>query len=185
MFSGLDLSELASFYAFPMAFTGGVTVAAGDVDGDGLADIVTGAGAGGGPHVRVFSGADLRELASFYAYDADFGGGVSVAAGDFNGDGLSDIVTGAGPGGGPHVRVFSGLDLGELVGFYGYDAAFGGGVNVAAGDIDDDGRVDLILAAGPGGGPHIRILSGRRLQRTRQLLRSRGHGERHFGRLGR
>ena len=78
--------------------------------------------------MRVFSGADLRELASFYAYDADFGGGVSVAAGDFDGDGLSDIVTGAGPGGGPHVRVFSGLDLGELVGFYGFDPAFGGGV---------------------------------------------------------
>ena len=69
--------------------------------------------------MRAFSGADLRELASFYAYDADFAGGVSVAAGDFNGDGLSDIVTGAGPGGGPHVRVFSGLDLGELAGFYG------------------------------------------------------------------
>ncbi len=160
VFSGLDLSELASFYAFPTAFTGGVTVAAGDVDGDGLADIVTGAGAGGGPHVRVFSGADLRELASFYAYDADFAGGVSVAAGDFNGDGLSDIVTGAGPGGGPHVRVFSGVDLGELVGFYGYDPVFGGGANVATGDIDGDGRVDLILGAGPGGGPHVRILSG-------------------------
>ena len=158
--SGLDLSELANFYAYPDAFTGGVTVAAGDVDGDGLADIVTGAGAGGGPHVRVFSGADLRELASFYAYDGAFTGGVSVAAGDFNGDGLSDIATGAGPSGGPHVRVFSGLDLGELAGFYGLDPTFSGGVSVAAGDLDGDGRVDLILAAGPGGDNQVRILSG-------------------------
>ena len=178
VFSGVDLSELASFYAFDPAFTGGVSVASGDVDGDGRADVVIGAGAGGGPHVRVFSGAALYafqvcgmrpvpkivcrlpELASFYAYDADFGGGVSVAAGDFNGDGFSDIVTGAGPGGGPHVRVFSGLDRRELAGFYGYGPAFAGGVNVATGDINGDGWVDLILGAGPGGGPHVRILSG-------------------------
>ncbi len=62
-------------------------MAAGDVNGDGRADIVTGAGPGGGPHVRVFSGVDLAVLASFFAYDPGFHGGVSVAAGDINGDG--------------------------------------------------------------------------------------------------
>ena len=51
-----------------------MNVAAGDVDGDGLADIITGAGAGGGPHVRAFSGADLSELASFFAFDPAFPG---------------------------------------------------------------------------------------------------------------
>ena len=114
-------SELASFFAYDPAFGGGVTVAAGDVDGDGRADIITGAGPGGGPHVKVFSGADLSELASFFAYDAAFGGGVNVAAGDVNGDGLADIVTGAGLGGGPHVKVFSGADLSELASFFAYD----------------------------------------------------------------
>ena len=79
-------------------------MAAGDVNGDGHADIITGAGAGGGPHVSVFSGTDLSILASFFAYDPAFTGGVTVAAGDVNGDGLADIVTGAGAGGGPHVE---------------------------------------------------------------------------------
>src|SRR5262249_13700038 len=63
------------------AFTGGVWVGAADVDGDGHAEIVTGAGIGGGPHVRVirFDGS-LTEVASFYAYDPQFIGGVSVAS---------------------------------------------------------------------------------------------------------
>ena len=160
VFSGIDLRVLASFFAYDPAFPGGISVAAGDINGDGRADIITGAGPSGGPHVRVFSGTDLGVLASFYAYAVAFPGGVSVAAGDVNGDGLADIITGAGPSGGPHVRVFSGADLSVLASFYAYDPAFLGGVQVAAGDVNGDGRIDLIMGAGPGGGPHVRILSG-------------------------
>src|SRR5688572_16752669 len=61
--------------------------------------IVTGAGPGGGPHVRVIAGDANAELAGFYAYGAEFHGGVTVAAGDVNEDGYDDIITGAGPGG--------------------------------------------------------------------------------------
>src|SRR4029450_5795188 len=105
--SGGAPTELASFYAYDPAFTGGVSVACGDVTGDGIAEVITGAGEGGGPHVRVF-GVDagtVTELASFYAYDPAFGGGVNVAAADTTGDGVAEIITGAGPFGGPQVRV--------------------------------------------------------------------------------
>ena len=96
---------------FDPAFLGGVSVTLGDVNGDGTMDIIAGAGPGGGPQVRVLSGTDLSELASFYAFDPFFSGGVRVASGDVNGDGRADIIVGAGAGAGPHVRVFSGLDL--------------------------------------------------------------------------
>jgi hypothetical protein len=46
--SGIDLSELVSGYVYPADFVGGLFVAAGDVSGDGFADIITGAGPGGG-----------------------------------------------------------------------------------------------------------------------------------------
>ena len=73
-------------------------------------DLTTGAGPGGGPHVHVLRRRrPASELASFFAYDPAFTGGVSVAAGDVNGDGVADIITGAGPGGGPHVKVFDGV----------------------------------------------------------------------------
>ena len=57
--------------------------------------IVTGAGPGGGPHVVVRDADTLAILASFFAYDPEFRGGVSVATADVNGDGIPDIITGA------------------------------------------------------------------------------------------
>ena len=102
------LAEVRGFFAYDPAFTGGVFVAAGDVTGDGIADVITGAGPGGGPHVRVFDGATGTELRSFFAFPPGFTGGVFVGAGDVTGDGVADLITGAGPGGGPHVRIFHG-----------------------------------------------------------------------------
>ena len=150
-----------SFLAYDAAFTGGVNVALGDVTGDGVADIVTGAGAGGAPHVKVFDGRTFAEVRSFYAYDTSFAGGVNVATTEVNGDGAADIVTGAGPGGGPHVKVFDGKTLTVLRSFYAYDAAFRGGVGVAVGDLNGDLLPDIITGAGPGGGPHIKVFDAR------------------------
>ncbi|MCM3881621.1 MAG: VCBS repeat-containing protein [Vicinamibacterales bacterium] len=167
VFNGVDLSYLASFYAYDQSFRGGVTVASGDVNGDGFDDILTGAGPGAAPHVTVRSGPYLTYLASFYAYDPAFRGGVFVAAGDIDRDGLADIITGAGPGGGPHVIVRSGRTLSYLASFYAYDPAFRGGVSVAAGDENLDGVIDIITGAGPGGGPHVLVFDGRNLSYLR------------------
>src|SRR5438876_99758 len=92
---------------------------------------VIGADADGGPNVRVFDALTGKLKAGFDAYDPSFTGGVSVAVGDVNGDGHADIVTGAGPGGAPHVKVFDGQTLLEIRSFFAYDPSFTGGVNVA------------------------------------------------------
>ena len=105
--SGVSGAPLWSLSIADPAFSGGVRVAAGDVDGDGYADIIVGSGPGGGSTVRIFSGATHAELRTFAPYGG-FVGGVFVAAGDVNGDGYADVITGADAGGGPHVRVFDG-----------------------------------------------------------------------------
>jgi len=70
---------------------------------------------------------------SFFAYDADFRGGVRVAVGDLNGDGTPDIVTGPGDGGGPHVKAFSVIGGPVIASFMAYDDSLRYGINVAVG----------------------------------------------------
>ncbi len=150
VFSGASGVPLWNTTIADPSFGGGVRVAAGDVDGDGYADVIVGSGPGAGARVRVLSGATRAELRTFAPYGG-FAGGVWVAAGDVNADGYSDIITGADAGGGPHVRVFDGRTGAELVGFFATIPSFTGGVRVAAGDVNGDERADVIAGLGPGG----------------------------------
>jgi len=135
-----------SFFAYDSGFHGGVFVAAADFNGDGKADVVTGAGPGGGPARHASSAGRTRpRLFNFFAYDAGFHGGVFVAAGERDrrrharrGD------RGPAPAAGRPSRRFDGKTGAELLSFYAFDAKYAGGVTVAVGDVDGDGDQDII-----------------------------------------
>jgi len=153
-----------SFFAYSPSYTGGVRVALGDVNGDGIDELITGTGVGGGPHIKVFNlqGGQPVEVASFFAFEPTFMGGVNISTGDINGDGLADIIIGAGAGGGPRVKVFNGAAnyfinaTTPLMDFFVYDPGFTGGVTVSAGNRDGYKGDEVITGAGFGGGPNIR-----------------------------
>jgi hypothetical protein len=163
---------VAAFDPFGGDFSGGGFVAAADIDGDGRAEFVVTPDQGGGPRVSIFSLADgaatLR--ANFFGIDDPaFRGGASAALGDVNGDGTPDLAVAAGYLGGPRTALFDGTTLfgtparlvGDFFAFPGPDAAtLRNGVFVAAGDVDGDGRADLVAGGGPGGGPRVLALSG-------------------------
>ena len=155
--NGATHATMLEFNAYSNEFRGGVFVTTGDTNNDGIPEIITGAGAGGGPHVKVFNSQSGAEMASFFAYDPAFTGGISIAAADMDADGIAEIITGAGPGGGPHVKVFSATDFHVFKEFMAYDPSFRNGVFVAVGDFLSDGKREIITGAGPGGGPHVKI----------------------------
>lgn len=159
-YDGVSGALFRNFFAYDFGFSGGVFVAAGDVSGDGRPDIVTGTDAGAAGHVKVFDGVNGQEIRSFLAYGASFTGGVRVASADVNDDGFDDIITGAGGGPGGHVKVFDGSTGQELRSFFSYDG-FSGGVYVAAGDVNGDGLADIITGAGAGAPHgHVKVFDG-------------------------
>ena len=120
---------------------------------------VIGADSGGEPGVRVLDADTGAEIFRGNVFGDGFTGGVRVAAGDVTGDGWSDVIVGAGPGGGPHIRVFDGrtgeqVD-GPLGSFLALDGAFTGGVFVASGDVNGDHFADVVVAADAGGIPDL------------------------------
>jgi len=160
VYSGRDGSVLHEFHGEASGDQFGRSVAsAGDVDGDGFADLVVGA-----PHnaangtdagaVYVFSGRTGALLFAKHGHAANIQFGWSVAsAGDVDGDGHADVLVGANlddSGSDPNdnsgsVRVLSGLDGSELLVFTGSPQDRLGTSVSNAGDVNADGRTDFIL----------------------------------------
>ena len=195
-------SLVRDFFAFSPRFTGGVRIGSGDVNGDGVPDLIAGTGSGGGARIRVFDGQATRAgrpvlLYDFSPYGNTYRGGVFVSAGDVNGDGLADIIVAPSAGPSANVRVFNSAVLASLTSAGG-DAridvgaeqsallesffAFGnasGGVRVASGDYNGDGFADII--AGSGVGSKVRVFDGQ--NPTQKLAEFRAFGAGYRGGL--
>jgi hypothetical protein len=156
--------DFQDFMAYHPDFRGGVRVAVGDIDGDGVSDIITAPGPGMPSLVRVFNGRDLSLMREFLAFDGRYDRGVWVAAGDLRRDGRAEIICGADEGGLPIVRVFDGATGRRLTEFATYEGQFRGGVRVAVGDINGDGTPDIITAPGPGRPALVHVFDGRNPQ---------------------
>jgi hypothetical protein len=163
--SGAMIGDFAPF----AGYTGGLYVAAGDIDGDGRADIAVGLDQFPMPYVSVYNGNGYGQMTAFMAYGFNLAGGVQVAMGDVNGDGYADIVTSPGAAV-PLVSVFDGRSIAtggsggptKFSEFMFYPLEYRIGVNISAGDVDGDGYADVLGGAGSAIA-HVRAVSGRAL----------------------
>ena len=106
--NGGAFTLIKSFAPYAASITTGAVVASGDVNGDGTWEIITAPGVGVASTVREFNGLTGGLIRQFAGFESTFRNGVSLAAGDVDGDGIADIVLGAGSGGKSRVRVFNG-----------------------------------------------------------------------------
>ena len=164
--AGYRVAGVTTFYP---NFPGTTRTATADVTGDGVPDYIAGPGPGGGPNVVILDGTTGERVADLNAFETTFTGGVFVAAADLNGDGKAEVIVTPDQGGGPVVAVYDGARLAagrnegaSLARFFGIeDAGFRGGARAALGDVDGDGKPDLVVAAGFGGGPRVAVYDGR------------------------
>ena len=147
----------STFLAYGEKFKGGVNVAVGDIDGDGISEIVTAPASSGGPHIRVFDKSG-KVISEFFAYDAKFTGGVNVALGDVNNDDKDEILTAPASAHEPEIRVFDNNAL--LKGkFLAYASTSKQGVNIAVGDVNNDTWDEIVTVPARSLAPQIKMFN--------------------------
>lgn len=186
VYSGKNYALLSSFSAFG-GWNGGVSLAAGDTNNNGVPELIMGKLAEAAPQVRVVAGqarvsvrtltpanpnirvmsattsnagstVTFSQLASINPFGPAYRGGVSVGAGDLNGDGHADIIAGTATSGG-RVQEISGKDTKTVLNDFN---TFGtGGVQVAAGNFSSINHADLVVAGrGTFSGGDVRVYRG-------------------------
>lgn len=157
--SGLDGAVLWTRYGtFAGAKLGGAVDGAGDVDGDGVPDVVAGAiGINLTIPGRAFvlSGVDGHVIHELQPWELNSSFGHSVAGvGDVDADGLDDVLVGAPTANGSiggdagAARVYSGATGQPIHVLQGTTASDHFGESVSgAGDVDGDGRPDFLVGA--------------------------------------
>ncbi len=143
----------AKLRSFP-TIAAGSSIAAGDLDGYGEQEIVTGSPPGVRATVTVYH-PDGTVIERFYPYGPGMKAGINVAVGDIAGDGFPRIVVAPRKGGGPQILMYSYEGRRQGPNIWAYSRRLSSGVNLAVGDADGDGRDEIIVGVGPGSAPHL------------------------------
>ncbi|MFA6296304.1 MAG: metallophosphoesterase [Patescibacteria group bacterium] len=128
---------LSKFLAYGKSFKNGIDIAVGDTNNDGKKEIITAPGIHSDPILSIFNYKGKKIMPDILAFPTNFNRGLSVATGDINSDSKDEIIVTTNSGQAPYVEIYN--DQAKKIGqFLIFDQEFRGGVNIAAGDMNND-----------------------------------------------
>jgi len=134
-----------------------INVVAGDFNGDKKVEIAVAPQKGASPEIRIYT-EDGKLLKKFLAFESTYYGGVSLTAGDFDNDGIDELVVAPQGARKSEVRLFD-KNFKLKKSWLAYAPNFFGGVNLASGDVNNDKKIEIVTAPADKGTSHIRIFT--------------------------
>lgn len=148
LFNPATHSFIRTLTVFDQSDTNGVNVATGDLTGDHQVNIVAGSGIGSAPLINMYTAAGTL-VASFDPYPTENDSGVTLAVGDLNGDGVDELLT-MPAASAAQVRVWeyhaATNSFDQLAQAFAFDRTNLSGFTMAAGDVNNDGRAEVVVA---------------------------------------
>jgi hypothetical protein len=145
----------SGFFAYKSDTPTNSRVLVADLDGNNKLDQISEQGG------RLKISGPGRKTITIAPYGNNFKGRLSFAVFDFNKDGFQEIAIVPLTSGGPQVVIYSQSGKKLSSGFFVFDKNFRGGVNIAAGDMDGDGKGEIIVAPAKDLAPTVKIFSDR------------------------